>query len=512
MIIKDRKSNKNLSKKIIHFIIIFIFLFFQFGLINIKNLGLITDDWSYFRTLRSSESQSFQDLLSYKIKKDTLGYTFSRPLGVLTSLMQLSIFGLDIALHHIWILVMLFLCMVLLYEILLLVLKEGKVSLITTLIFIAIPFHTSTYYWLATRVSIYAFLFALLSFRSLLSARKWIRNIVGPVLFAVSISGYEIFLVFLPLYFYLLFFTDIITDSKIKERLITFSLYLFSSSILFIYRKLFLVSYLGYSLPKEVNTDISITGKYALEAMISSIFGKSLFEYFTTSFNQIGIISNLENYLVVLVLLVLFLSIILIKNIYPSNNYLQEENIKLLLHMGVIIVTFGLISFLFTNYSYSLGSTSDRVNLVVSLGLSFLLVSFLQIIPGSVSKYLFVALLFVFTLVNLIYLSSHIVSYRYQMSFVNYVRELNIPDNSLVYLNTDMSQINGVPILSTSWGLTHMISYATGNENVEYVGSWGNRDKVGENVVEKFESKQYKNYTYKNPNVIMLDFNWVDIN
>lgn len=498
---------KNKSQ-IYSYITILLFLLIQYGLLNIKNLGLVTDDWSIVKPISNNVDMSFTNVLNFKLDTVNPGYKLARPLNLLVSPLHVILFQDNILSHHLAKLVILAICMVLLYEVLVKITKQRKPSLIVTILFITMPFHTSFYYWLATRISVYAFIASLLSILCLFSKKPFVTYVVGPLLFLLSISGYEIFIAFLPYFFYVLLSLNPL-KRPIKLNLFTLFLYSMSAGVLFAYRKYFISFFLGYRLPKSVDYTGFSLSLNKFYTMLSGVFGKGMFDFLKSGVFNITLIRNLDYwYVVVIVLLTASLYFAFSSSSYFRDDFKTlKKTQKFLIESGLILLTSGLVVLLPTQYSYSLGSQGDRVNIVATLGMSLLMCGFLYSIPKKVSKYLLFITTVIFTLINLEFLGLYIKSYDYQKMFIKKVNSMDIPENSIVYIDTDLKYINNIPVLTTEWGLSAILSYASGREKVEYVGDWKKfnaKDRL------LYTSSQYRDYVYINPSVIFIKFNKKD--
>lgn len=496
-----------------HYIVIFLLLLLQFGGIsNMKRLGFITDDWVAFRYMSYNVKRSFWDILNFKLDTNDLGHKVARPLPLLFAPLHLIMYGDNPLMNHLGMFASILVCMMLLYEAVFLITGRRNTALMVSVIFIALPFHTSNYYWLATRVTIHTFILALVSLLCLYSNKRLIRNIIGPLSLFLSISSYEIFLSFIPLYFYIIFFTRKFEKNNLKSKLLLMSYNLSSVLLLLIYRKIFLVDMLKLEMPKEVSIGSTsfIIDKFS--TMISNLLGKGLFDFFNLSIKNLYLIHRLENWVLLvfalLIILIFFVCTSLLSNQVDSQSSIKEPNI--LFNSGIILTSFGLVSLIPTGYFYRLGSPGDRVNLVICLGISFIISSLINLFSLKKTKYLVILLLSFFTLINWTYLVSYIKSYEYQTAFIKYVKNIEIPENSLVFLNTDLDYFNNTPVLTTRWGVTGILSYASGRARVEHVGDW--EDVKSLEHVSNYQSKQYKDYVYINPTTVFISFNKTNVN
>ena len=499
------------KKRIFYYSIIFIFLFLQYGFSNINELGFNADDWDYVKHVTEGINPSLLNLIKFQSSHLSLpGFALSRPLGLLTNALHVWISGTNVSSHHFWKLFLLVIANVLLFEFFKNLLKSNKLALVAVLIYISLPYHTSTYYWVSTRVSVYAMIFALVSILCVQKNNRLSLYFLGPLSLLLSVSGYELFIGIIPIIAYIIFFTPQFENRTLSDRLFVLLLYTLSALGIFLYRRYVIVGVLNYSLPKEVNLSESFSIFSRYQYMVSNIFGVGLYRFIISScksLTQIKTLSYLKFLMFFLTAFSFFISCFIFsipKNVKDRGFY------KNILHIGIITITTGMVSLLFANYNYTLGTAGllDRVNIFIDIGISLLIIYLFLNIPKNIAKlFLFLILVF-YTMINWVFLSEYIKSYYYQKAFMSYVKTIGIPNNSLIFLDTDLETSGGVYALSPTWGVTSVIAYATNQDRVEHVGDWSSYK--GKGKYEVFYSKQYRNYIYYNPNIIHLEFNKSD--
>lgn len=497
------------KERVIYYASIFIFLFFQHGLFNINRLGFISDDWDYVRHVTEGINPSLLNLIKFQSNTFNPGFALSRPLSLITNVLHIWLSRANVASYHYWNFFLLVMACILLFEFLKTLLKSSKLAALTVLIYISLPYHTSTYYWVCTRVSVYAMIFALISGLCVQKNSKLLLYFFGPLSLLLSVSGYEIFIGFVPIIAYIVFFTPQFKNHSLSNKLFVLFLYTFSAFGVFLYRKLLIVGVLNYSLPKEVNLSESLNNFSRYRFMLSNIFGISLYRFLISSGESFAQIKTLSYSKLLMFFLITF-GYCITRFVFPAtNNSRNREVYNYILHLGIIIITAGLISLLFTGYNYSLGGALDRVNIFPDIGISLLIMYLFLNIPKNIAKLFLFFILVFFTMTNWVYLSAYIKAYDYQKAFINYVKTMDIPNNSLIFLETDLEIRENIPAINSTWGLTHLIAYSVNQNRVEYVGDWSSY--MGREKYEIFYSHNYRDYVYYNPNIIHLKFNKSDL-
>jgi len=499
------------KKRIFYYFSIFIFLFLQYGFFNINKLGFIADDWDYVKHVTEGINPSLLNLIKFQSSHlSHPGFALSRPLGLITNALHVWISGVNVTSHHFWKFFLLVIANILLFEFLKTLLKSNKLALAAVLIYISLPYHTSTYYWVSTRVSVYAMIFALISGLCIQKNGKLLLYFLGPLSLLLSVSGYELFIGFIPIIAYIVFFTPQFKNHSLSNKLFVIFLYTFSAFGVFLYRKLIMVGVLNYSLPKEINLTGSFNNLSRYQYMVSNIFGVRLYRFIFSSSKSFTQIKTLSYSKLLMFFLITFAFIISRSIFTVISGSKKRELYNNILHIGIIIITTGVLSLLFTSYNYSLGpDLNDRVNIFIDIGISLLIIYLFLNIPKNIAKLSLFLILIFFTMINWVFLSAYIKSYYYQKSFMSYIKTVEIPNNSLIFLNTDLEVAEGVPALYTTWGVTSIIAYTVNQNRVEYVGDWSFNENMEKYKV--FHSNQYRNYIYYNPNIIRLEFNESDL-
>ena len=159
-----------------------------------------------------------------------------------------------------------------------------------------------------------------------------------------------------------------------------------------------------------------------------------------------------------------------------------------------------------TKYNFFIGKFGDRLNLPVTLGISFLISYFILYYFKS-NKHLFKIFLILncfFTLFNWYLMTLYQKSYKSQLDFVQKVKSIDDfnKDSFFTIKPNNINNVSGISCLDTRWGVTFLIRSLTNFSNVEFI------EPRLANLAKKngYFDSYYLKKRIKTPDIIEIDF------
>ena len=154
-------KNIDLSKNFVYFTFFFIIAISQFAFFNITNLGLIADDWDGFMALYDSD-KTLNGIFLNRFERVSY-YVFLRPHRASFGILMYWVFQLRFYLYFIFSAFLHALSSFFIFKINIKLFKQHNFALMSSILFLTLPYHSATYYWISAHIAILSFCLALLS-------------------------------------------------------------------------------------------------------------------------------------------------------------------------------------------------------------------------------------------------------------------------------------------------------------------------------------------------------------
>lgn len=486
-----------------HILVIVLFVIVAFGIQNIQNLGLISDDWDTFRVIYLFHAKSFDNVFTFFIWQSGIGI-LQRPYWLFFLPFQLILFQDRIMLYHLFTEFLFIITAINLYISLVKIGLNKLFSLYVIIFFILFPVHFASMFWLSAQMSLFSMFFLSMAFLSLSIKNNIFRFFSLFFFLFVSLITYEIGFGFLFFLSAITFFIENPIRLNIKEKVIQIFA-IFSSLGAYILYKRWVIFISGIDkYVKEPSFNISVSEQlFIIKNSLHSFFGPGFYKFIIQQLGHINVLSNLSGKILLLFAsMILIVFLLFITKLSIQKGIIIKDKDRLIQGFSFFAVLLTIISFIPTKNVLSLGGINDRLNLSISFFVSIFIVILFY---SFLKNYMFVLLTFLFvcfSLFNWIALESYIKSYAIQLDFMGDLRNINIDDNTLIVFDTNAYYYNQVPILNTIWGNSYMISSLKQIEHVETISA----NTYNLNNLAYHTSKLDNRYLYLKPKILYIRY------